>query len=185
MLWFTCILNRGPSGFHSKIRGTISAMFWCWKLGLFIPPLSTGFHLSFLSVFFTHSYGQTLWPNSSLSLSLPVTSCFLFFFFEIPLPCPQKLHAWKLWFYVKAEALILWPPDANSWLMGKDPAGGKDWRQKEKRVTEDEKVGWHHRFNGHELGKTLGNGEGQGSLVCCSPLHHNEPDTTWWLNNSK
>ena len=66
-------------------------------------------------------------------------------------------------------ALILWPPDANSQLFGKDPDAGKDWRQEEKRVTEDEMVGWHHQFNGNELGKTPGDGEGQGGLVCCSP----------------
>ena len=46
---------------------------------------------------------------------------------------------------------------------------GKDWRQKEKRVAEDEMVGWHHWFNGHELGRILGDGEGQGRLACCSP----------------
>ena len=45
----------------------------------------------------------------------------------------------------------------------------RDWGQEEKGMTEDEIVGWHHRFNGHELGKTLGAGEGQGSLACCSP----------------
>ena len=37
------------------------------------------------------------------------------------------------------------------------------------RVTEDEMVGWHHRLNGHEFEQTPGDGEGQGSLVCCSP----------------
>ena len=52
--------------------------------------------------------------------------------------------------------------------MEKHPDAGKDWGQ-EKRVTEDEMVGWHHRFHGHELGQTLGDGEGQGGLVCCSP----------------
>ena len=75
---------------------------------------------------------------------------------------------WKDWCW-SSEAPILWPPDANSWLFEKDPEDGQDWRQKEKRVTEDEMAGWHHQFNGHELGKTPGNGEGQGSLVCCTP----------------
>ena len=41
-------------------------------------------------------------------------------------------------------------------------------------MTEDEKVGWHHCFNGHDLGQTLGDGEGQGGLVCCSPWGHKE-----------
>ena len=43
------------------------------------------------------------------------------------------------------------------------------WGQKVKRATEDEMIGWHHRFNGYELGQTLGDSEGQGSLACCSP----------------
>ena len=49
-----------------------------------------------------------------------------------------------------AEVLIVWPPDAKSWLTGRDPDAGKDWRQ-EKGTTEDEMIGWHHRLNGHEL----------------------------------
>ena len=80
------------------------------------------------------------------------------------------------------EAPILWPPDVNSWLIGKDPDDGKDWRQK-KRATEDEMVGYHHPFNGHVLGQTLGNGERNGSLACCSPWGHKKLDMTWWLNN--
>ena len=47
----------------------------------------------------------------------------------------------------EAEALIFWPPDANNPLIGKDPDAGKDWRQKEKGVPEDEMVGWHHRLH--------------------------------------
>ena len=50
--------------------------------------------------------------------------------------------------------------------------------------TEDEMVGWHHRFNGHELGQTLGDGEGHWSLAYCSPWGHKELATTWWLNNN-
>ena len=66
---------------------------------------------------------------------------------------------------VEAETPILWPPDANSWLIWKDPDTGKDWGQEEKRTTEDEMVGWHHRLNGHEFGWTPGVGDGQGGLV--------------------
>ena len=51
----------------------------------------------------------------------------------------------------EAETPILWPPDAKNWLIGKDPDAGKDWRQEEKGMTEDEMVGWHHRINGHEF----------------------------------
>ena len=60
-------------------------------------------------------------------------------------------------------------PYSQFWLIGKDPDGGKDWRQKGKRATEDEMVGWHHLYNGHGSGQTQGEGEGQGGLVCCSP----------------
>ena len=48
----------------------------------------------------------------------------------------------------KIETPILWPPDAKSWLIWKDPDAGKDWRQEEKLMTEDEMVGWHHWLNG-------------------------------------
>ena len=67
----------------------------------------------------------------------------------------------------KAEALILGPPDAKHWLIGKDPDAGKDWGQ-EKGTTEDEIVGCHHHLNGHEFEQAPGDGDGQGSLVCCS-----------------
>ena len=67
-----------------------------------------------------------------------------------------------------AEAPILWPPDAKSRLIRKDPDAGKDRRQKEKGTTEDEMVGWHHQLNGHEFEQALGASEGQGSMVCCS-----------------
>ena len=52
---------------------------------------------------------------------------------------------------VEAETPILWPPDAKSWLIWKDPDAGKDWRWEEKGTTEDEMAGWHHRLNGHEF----------------------------------
>ena len=52
---------------------------------------------------------------------------------------------------VEAETPILWPSDAKSWLTWKDPNTGKDWGR-EKGMTEDEMVGWHHRLNGHEFG---------------------------------
>ena len=82
----------------------------------------------------------------------------------------------------EAETPTLWPPDAKIWLIGKDPDAGKDWRQKEKGMTEDEVVGWHHWLNGHEFEQTLGVGDGQGSLVCCSPWGHKESDTNEQLN---
>ena len=54
----------------------------------------------------------------------------------------------------------------------------------EKRTTEDEVVGWHHRLNGHELEQTLGEGEGQGGLTCCSPWGGKESDKAEQLNNN-
>ena len=62
---------------------------------------------------------------------------------------------------------------------------GKDWGQKEKRASEDEVAGWNHRCNGHELGKTPGDGGREGGLVCCSPWGCEEFDTTWQMNNNK
>ena len=59
---------------------------------------------------------------------------------------------------------------------------GKDWMQEEKGTTEDEMVGWHHRLEGHQFEQALGVGDGQGSLVCCSPWVHKKSDTTERLN---
>ena len=72
----------------------------------------------------------------------------------------------------------------NSQLIGKVPDAGKDGGQKEKRASEDEKPGWYHQCNGHELGQTLEDGEGQESLACCRPWGHKELDTTGQLNNN-
>ena len=81
----------------------------------------------------------------------------------------------------KAETPILWPPDAKSWLTGKDPYAEKDWRQEEKGMTEDKMVGWHHRLNGHGFGWTPGVGDGQGGLACCNSWGCKELDMTDWL----
>ena len=77
----------------------------------------------------------------------------------------------------EAETSILWPPDVKNWLLWKDPDAGKDWRQEEKGMTEDEMVGWHHWLDGHAFEQALGVGDGQGNLACCSPRGHKE-----WLN---
>ena len=68
----------------------------------------------------------------------------------------------------EAEATNLWPPDAKSRLIEKDPDAGKDWRQEEKGTTEHEMIGRHHRLDGHEFEQAPGVDDGQGSLVCCS-----------------
>ena len=110
---------------------------------------------------------------------------------ESPLDCKeiQPVHprGSQSWMFiertdVEAETPILWPSDDKSWLIGKDPDTGKDWRKEEKGMTEDEMVGWRHRFNGHDSGWTPGVGDGQGGLACCSLWGLKESDTTEWLN---
>ena len=83
---------------------------------------------------------------------------------------------------LKLKLPILWPPDAKSWLIWKDPDAGKDWGQEEKGTTEREMVGWHHRLDGHGFGWTPGVGDGQGGLACCGRWGRKESDTTEWLN---
>ena len=83
----------------------------------------------------------------------------------------------------EAEAPILWPHDAKSQLIRKDPDAGKDREQEEKGVTEDEMIGWHHWLNGHE--QTLGDSKGQESLACCNSRGRKESNTTYQLNNNK
>ena len=77
---------------------------------------------------------------------------------ESPLGCreiqpvhPKGNQSWLFIGRTDAEAPTLWPPDAKSWLIWKDPDAGKDWRQKEKGTAEDEMVGCHHRLNGYEF----------------------------------
>ena len=93
------------------------------------------------------------------------------------------------WVFIRrtdeAETPILWPPDAKNWLNGKYPDAGKDWRQEEKRMIEDEMVGWHHWLNGHEFEQTPEVGDGQGSLACCSPWGRKESDMTQQLKWSE
>ena len=82
----------------------------------------------------------------------------------------------------EADAPVVWPPDAKSRLIRKDPDAGKDQRQEEKGMTEDEMVGWHHQLNGHGFGWTPGDGDGQGGLACCGSQGHKESDMTERLN---
>ena len=95
---------------------------------------------------------------------------------EIKPVSPKGNQPWRT--DAEAEAPILWPPDAKSQLIGKDPDARKDWRPEEKGTTEDEMVGWHHQLNGHGFEQTQRDGEGQGSLACCSPWGCKDLDTT-------
>ena len=89
---------------------------------------------------------------------------------ESPLDCKeiQPVHPKgdQSWMFIgrtdaKAEAPILWPPDAKNWLIWKDPDAGKDWRQEEKGTTEDEIVGWYYQLNRHEFEQAPGVSDGQ------------------------
>ena len=91
---------------------------------------------------------------------------------------PKGNQSWIFIGRTDAEAPILWPPDAKSWVIGRDPDAGKDWRQEEKGTTENEMIGWHHWLNGHESEQTQGDGEGQGGLACCNSWGHKESVTT-------
>ena len=106
---------------------------------------------------------------------------------ESPLDCkeiqpvnPKGNQSWIFIGRTNAEASILWPPDVKSWLTGKDPDAGKNWGQEENGEAEDETVGWHHWLDGQESEQTLGESEGQGSLVCCSPWGHSQTRLRDW-----
>ena len=93
------------------------------------------------------------------------------------------------WIFIRridaeAEAPVIWPPDAKSQYVRKDPDAGKDWKQEETGMTEDEMVWWHHRLNGCEFEQAPGDDEGQGA--CCAAAHGvTESNTTEWLNNNR
>ena len=108
-----------------------------------------------------------------------------------PLDCKeiQPVHPKgnQSWIFIgrtdaEVETPVLWPPDAKNWLIWKEPDAGKDWRQEEKGVIEDEMIGWHHQLNGHEFEYTLGVGDGQGSLASCRPWGRKKSNTTERLN---
>ena len=110
---------------------------------------------------------------------------------ESPLDCkeiqPVNPKGNQSWIFlgrtdVEAETPVLWLPDVKNWLVGKDPDVGKDWREEEKGMTEDEMVGWYYRLDGHESKQSLGVGDRQGGLEYCSPWGHNMSDTTEQLD---
>ena len=150
---------------------------------------STSLKVSFLSWLAHFIYFR---PYKSLSLKLQ-SCCFQTVVLEKTLESPLDSKEIKPvnpkgnqpWIFIgrtdaEVEAPILRPPDAKSWLTGKDPDPGKDWKQQEKRATEGEMVGWHHWLNGHQYEQTLGDSEGQGRLLCCSPWGHKETQLSDW-----
>ena len=154
-------VNKGLS---SQGYGFSSSHVWMWELD------------------YKQSWAPKNWCFSTVVLEKTL---------ESPLDCKeiQPVHPKgdQSWVFigrtgVEAETPILWPPDWKNWLIWKDPDAGKDWGQEEKGTTEDEMVGWNHRFNGHEFGWTPGVGDGQGGLVCCGSWGFRELDMTEWLN---
>ena len=155
--------NKGPSG---QGYGFSGSHVWMWELD------------------YKESWVLKNWCFWTVVLEKTLQS---------PLDCkeiqpvhPKGDHSWVFIGRtdVEAETPILWPPDAKSWLIGKDPDAGKDWQQEEKDMTEDEMVGWHHWLSGHGFEQALGGNEGQGGLACCHPWVCKESDTTEWLNNN-
>ena len=122
--------NKGPS---SQSYGFSSSHVWLWELG------------------YKESWALKTWCFWTVVLEKTL---------ESPLDSkeiqPAHPKGNQSWIFIgrtdaEAETPILWPPDAKNWLIEKDPDAGKDWRQEEKGMTEDEMVGWHHRLNGHEF----------------------------------
>ena len=153
--------NKGPS---SQAYGFSSSHVWMWELN------------------YKKSWAPKNWCFWTVVLEKTL---------ESPLDCkenpPVHPKGDQSWMFigrtdVEAETPIVWLPDVNSWLIWKDPDAGKDWRQEEKRMTEDEMVGWHYRLNGHGFGWTPGVGDGQKGLACCSSWGHKESDMTEHLN---
>ena len=108
---------------------------------------------------------------------------------ERPLDCkeiqPVNPKENQSWIFIgrtdaEAETLILWPPSAKNWLLGKDPDAGKNWGQEEKGTTEDEMVGWHHRLDAHDCEQALRVGDRQGSLH--AEVHRVVKSWTWLSN---
>ena len=139
--------NKGP---YSQSYGFSSSLVWMWEL----------------------DHHKESWAPNNWCFWTVVLEKTL----ECPLDCkeiqpvnPKGNQSWIFIGRIEAEAPIFWPPDEKNWLTGKDPEGGKDWRQEEEEMTEDEMVGWHHWLKGHEFEQAWGDGEEQRSLVCCSP----------------
>ena len=139
--------NKGPFG---QRYGFSSSYEWMWEL-----DHQEGWAIKnwyFLTVVFKENWSLKCWCFWTVVLEKTL---------ESPLDCKdiQPVHS-KVdhpWVFigrtnVEAETPTLWPPDAESWLIRKDPHAGKDWGQEEKGMTEDEMAGWHHQLNGHEFG---------------------------------
>ena len=128
-------------GLSSQSYGFSSSHVWMWKLN------------------YKESWAPKNWCFWTVVLEKTL---------ESPLDCKeiQPIHPKgdQSWMFiggtdVEAETPILWPPDAKSWLIRKDPDAGKDWRWEKKGTTEYDMVGWHYRLNGHKFEKAPGDSE--------------------------
>ena len=154
---------------HHKHRQCIKKQRLCWQRSL---SQSYAFSSSHVGVWeLDHKEDWTLKNWCFWTVVLEKT-------LESPLDCKeiQPVHPkWnQSWIFIRrsdaeAETPILWPPDVKSWFIGKVPDAGEDWRQEEKGKTEDKIVGYHHLLNRHGFEQAPGDGEGLGSLACCSP----------------
>ena len=138
--------NKGPS---SQSYGFSSDHVWLWELD------------------YKESWEPKNWCILTMVLEKTLESSLVCK--EIKPVNPKGNQFWIFIGRTDAEAPILWPLDAKSQLIGKEPKAEKNWRWEEKGSTEDEMVGWHHRLDGHEFDRAQEMVEGQGSLACCSP----------------
>ena len=150
-------------------------IFLVWISYILLIHLSIGRHLGCL-------YLSANMNNAATSIHVQIfISTYVFISLEYKYPGVALLD-----FFgrndAQAETLVLWPPHAKSWLIGKDSDAGRDWGQEEKGTTEDEMTGWHHQLDGHESGWTPGVGDEQGGLLCCDSWGRKESDTTKQLN---
>ena len=154
--------------------------FWAWnsKTLIVLTKKHTGFH---------RDVCINLWETTG-EMESKVQIIILAGLMANILACP-KVHSKRdqSWVFfgrndAKAETPVLWPPHAESWLIGKDSDAGRDWGQEEKGTTEDEMAGWQLWLDGLEFEWIPGVGDGQGGLACCDSWGCKELDTTEQLN---
>ena len=145
------------------VQGTLKSLLQHHSSKASILPCSA-LNITFSSVWSLSHVWLIMEKLFLFSLHLPYKNCFwavvLEKTLESPLDCkenkPVNPKGNQSWIFIgrtnaEAEAPILWPPDVKNWFIRKDPDTGKDWRQDEKGMTEDEMVGWHHWLNRHEF----------------------------------